>query len=252
MSEPQVLTPESPIVSPLVTTERSPSKPQSTRRVAAPDDRRAAGAAGPARAREAREPARRAGHAVEGAAVVLARIGVVQGRAARAVGGAGVERRVLAEVLHPAVVAVGHGLAQQPAVEVAAGPGGEVELRDVEARERAVAVHVRLARRVLDERAAGRRLAEARVGGADHRVEVGGHGEPGAVEARHARALGLLAAGLVGARQVVRVGLGHRQRRVARAATARAPPASSAAAWAGTRGRRRTARTPRAGGRRAR
>ena len=30
MSEPQVLTPDSPIVSPLVTTERSPSKPQST------------------------------------------------------------------------------------------------------------------------------------------------------------------------------------------------------------------------------
>ena len=30
MSEPQVLTPESPIVSPLVTTERRPSKPQST------------------------------------------------------------------------------------------------------------------------------------------------------------------------------------------------------------------------------
>ena len=30
MSEPQVLTPDSPIVSPLVTTERRPSKPQST------------------------------------------------------------------------------------------------------------------------------------------------------------------------------------------------------------------------------
>ena len=74
MSEPQVLTPDSPIVSPLVTTERSPSKPQSDARVAAPDDRRAARGPGPARAHERGRPRGRG----PGGAVVLGRIEVVQ------------------------------------------------------------------------------------------------------------------------------------------------------------------------------
>ncbi len=179
------------------------------RRVAAPDDLRAARGAAPARPVEARERL----HAVAAGervcrAVVAGGVGVVAGLAGAAVGAPGVGRRVLAEVLHPAVVAVVDRLLQQVAVEVDRLRVREVHLPDQELRAARVAVQVGLAERVPRQQAAVRRLLEARVLAlADHRVEVGGDRQAGVVELLHARALGVGLAGLVGAGQVVGVGL---------------------------------------------
>ena len=87
------------------------------------------------------------------AAVVLSGVEVVGAAPVAAVREGGVERRVLAEILHPAVVTVGQRLTQKPPVRLAPGPGREVELGDLETLERAVAVDVGPAAGVPRQRA---------------------------------------------------------------------------------------------------
>ena len=122
---------------------------EARRGVAAPHDLRHARRPGPARAVEARQRPRRAVLRVRvGGAVVEHRVRVVHLRAGRAVGRLRVGRRVLAEVLHPAVVAVADRLAQQVAVEPHRARRGEVELADREHARARVRVDVGLPGRV--------------------------------------------------------------------------------------------------------
>ena len=151
MSEPQAPMPDMPMVSPLVTAERRPSKPQ-----------RWSGRRPTRSARSARRPSSPSGGSARprwrGASCAprsgMGGIEVVRAAPVDAVRRARVERRVLAEVLHPAVVAVADRLAEQAAVERAARRRGEVELADEERLEPGVAVDVGLAERVLGQRAA--------------------------------------------------------------------------------------------------
>src|SRR5262249_22886636 len=99
-------------------------------RITAPHDRRTAGGSRPARALKPDDVAPFRGSIRR--AVVVGRIAIVHGAAVEAAGRARVERGVLAEVLHPAVVVVVDGVVEQRFVEAPAGPGDEVELTDVE------------------------------------------------------------------------------------------------------------------------
>ena len=116
--------------------------------------------------------------------MVLARVGVVEGGAGRSCGADRVQRRVLAEVLHPAVIAVLDRLAGDGGEGLAPRLAAEVELGDVEGGRGRVAEKVGLAEPVLDQPAAGRRgLEDGVIAGADHRVQVGGDGQAPLVHA---------------------------------------------------------------------
>ena len=149
MSEPQRLTPESPIVSALVDRRAQAVEAPGGGRVAAPDDLARSGAAPvqPERMKRASGRARRRANARRrrsgsGAGRGCAsRCPVVPSAERR------VERRVLAEVLHPAVVAVVDRLAEQ-ARRRSPRPAGRVKSnwRRPGTRVGAVAVDVGLAR----------------------------------------------------------------------------------------------------------
>ena len=194
---------------------RKPVEAPPDGRVAAPDDLRARRHPGVAGADEAAErPAGAAGE-VLGGAVVLNGVEVVHLGSVHAVRRARVERRVLAEVLHPAVVAVGDGLGEQLAEHPPTGGAREVELRDEELAVGAVVVDVGIARRRLGQRAAlDRFLVGPRVVRADHRVEVRRRRQSLRVEPARPGALLGAPADVIAAGQVVRVGLAHRDRRI--------------------------------------
>jgi len=142
--------------------------------------------------------------------VVQGGVQVVHLRSRCPVRGARVAGRVFAEVLHPAVVAVAHGLAQQPVPERQRARRGEVHLPDEEDRAARVLVDVRLPELVLGDHVLRDRLIPDRVvARADHRVEVGGDREPRTVEETREGAFGGGVALLRSARQVVRVRVGE-------------------------------------------
>ena len=158
--------------------------------VAAPDQPRVRLHAVEARADEHREVAAALGRVGGGGAVVEHRVAVVHLQPALAVVEDGVGGRVLAEVLHPAVVAVADGLVEQPAEQVAPAGVGEVHLRDdLVGRER-VCKEVGVALWVLHQQAlAGGVVVDRLVVRADVRVEVGGDLVAQAVVARGVAAL---------------------------------------------------------------
>ena len=150
-------------------------------------------------------------------AVVEDRIEVVHLVAAHPVGRDGVQRRVLAEVLHPAVVAVADRLVEQVAVEGVRPGMGEVELADEERVVGAGRVPVQRRRpggSLGQQAALGGWVERPRVAGADHGVEVSRDRVADPVEAGGSRRLLGLDASLIAARQVVKVGIGGGRRHV--------------------------------------
>jgi hypothetical protein len=147
--------------------------------------------------------------------VVKHRIAVVHLQARLPVREHRVGGRVLAEVLHPAVVAVPDRLVEQPAEEVAAARVGEVDLGDDLVGGERVRQQVGPALRVLYEQPVPRGgVVDRPVARADVRVEVGRDHVSQPVVACRGPALPRLVAPVHAAGQVVRVGLGHRRRHV--------------------------------------
>ena len=213
MSEPHRDTPERPMPSPFFTTDASPSKSHAV--VGSPPQTTCAQRrrTRPARALEADERTALAPREVVRRTVIVGRIAVVRGGGVAPVLRAGIERRVLAEVLHPAVVTVVDGQREQRRVCTPSCGRAEVELADVEEPRREVLIHVRKPVRGHRERAGASRVVERRlVGAADHRIEVRRDGV--AERVRSARARRLVRA-VASARQVVQVRLRHRDRDVA-------------------------------------
>ncbi len=197
------------------TAERRPSNPHEVVGSPPQTTSRTARRAGPARALEADDRSRGGLPDPVGGAVVLARVGVVEGGARDPPGADRVQRRVLAEVLHPAVIAVLDRLAGHRGEGLPAGRAAKVELGDVERGGGRVVEKVGLARAVLDQPAAGgRRFEDGVIAGADHRVEVGGDGQAPPVHGSGSLPLAVSSADLRPARQVMGVGLCHRERGV--------------------------------------
>ena len=140
----------------------------------------------------------------------------------RPVGWHHVGRRALAEVLHPAVLALRDRLAQQARVELPRGRRREVELSERLDAEPAGALATdesgereRLAVRAALQRSGRRGLVEDRlVGLAEVRVEVGEVGQPRGVEVPRALELVVAVEAVRAARQEVHLGLGGRHGRV--------------------------------------
>src|SRR5262249_53599998 len=122
-----------------------------------------------------------------------------------------VERRVLAEVFHPAVVAVGDGFREELRVVLATHRMREVELPHPKHGGAGVVVDEGAARRVAGERARSSRLVEARrIGLADHGVEVRGDGDAASMQRGGARWLPSGVAALIPAGKVVPIRLRYR------------------------------------------
>ncbi len=192
------------------------------RRVSAPHVDRAARRPRPAGALEAHQRTPEAAHDVAHRAVVVAREAVVDARRRGPVGGHHVGRGPLAEVLHPAVLALGDRLAQQARVELPRGGRGEVELGERLDAEPAGPLAAdepgegeRPAVGAALERSGRRGLAEhGLVGLAQVRAEVGELRQPRGVQAARALELVLAVEAVLAARQEAHLGLGGRHRRV--------------------------------------
>src|SRR4030095_5286162 len=173
---------------------------------------RTASDAGPARALEADDRPTLSTREVVSRAVVVDDEAIVRRAAVAAVPGADVERCVLAEVLHPAVVPVRDRVREQPLKGAASTNPREVVLPDDE-RARGE-VRVEIGRTALGERegAGPYRVPELLlVALAEHRVEVGR--DRGTEQMERGRPA-LLVRAVGAARQVVEVGLRDRKWRV--------------------------------------
>ncbi len=199
-----------PHAQPLAHRRLQPVEAPQRRGVAAPDDVGRRDRAGPARPVEPGEwLVCSVGVGLRGG-VVADDVAVVKGAAGAGVGGDRGVGGVLAEVLHPAVIAVTLGDLQDAVEHPAARRRGEVDLRHDEVRRGRVVVDQRRPVRVLRERRRLKRCRIDRVAQAHHGVHVGGDGDTGGVQG--ARASLLVGRDLSPAGQVVGVGLRHRDR----------------------------------------
>jgi hypothetical protein len=179
-------------------------------RVAAPDNRRAGRRTGPAGTDKTCQRFTRVCRRGSNAAVVVARVAVVEGSAGHAVRRYGIERGVLAKIFHPALVAVFQGFVGQRAIRIDAALRTEIELTHCERARRLVVVDVGVATRFFEQGAMTLGDVEFRlVIHADHRVEIRVHRCTRRVARGSEFALRIFIAALCAARQVVRKRRGH-------------------------------------------